>query len=97
MYREDAFVCQAVWSNNEDGVSLGNKTYAVMSIDSLANNIISDDFTDDDEELFDANEFYGTTNPRRTQKPNNPLRESGIQFPGTRIIPLREPEIQYQM
>ena len=47
MYGEDAFTCQSVWSDNEDGVLLGNKTHAVMGLDALAESIISDEFPDD--------------------------------------------------
>ena len=38
-------------------MSLDNKPHDVMGLDSLADNIISDESTDDDEELFNANEF----------------------------------------
>ena len=32
----------------------------------------------------------GNTNPRGTHKPDNPLKETGTQIPGTQRIPLRE-------
>ena len=48
MYWEDAFVCQSVWSNNEDDVSLGNKPRDTMGLDKLDENIISDEFPGDD-------------------------------------------------
>ena len=57
MYGKDAFVSQSVWSDNEDDVSLGNKPRDMMGLDALADNIISADFTDDNEKLFNANEF----------------------------------------
>ena len=55
MYGEDVFVRQSVWSDIEDYMQLGNKPCDVMGIEALANNIISDEFPDIDEELFDAN------------------------------------------
>ena len=48
MYWEDAFVCHSVWSNNEDDVSPGNKPRDMMVLDKLADNIISDEFPDED-------------------------------------------------
>ena len=46
-----------MWSNNEDNVPLSNKPHDVMDLDALSENIISAEFPDDYEELFDANEF----------------------------------------
>ena len=57
MYGEEVLVFQSVWSNNEYDVFLGNKPRDVIGIDALAENTISDQFPDDNEELFDANEF----------------------------------------
>ena len=48
MYGEDAFACQSVWSDNEDGVLLGNNPHDVMGLDALAKSIISTEFPDDD-------------------------------------------------
>ena len=56
-YGEDTFIYQSVWSNNEYDVSLGNKPRDVMGIGALAENIISAKFPDDNDKLFDANEF----------------------------------------
>ena len=36
MYEEDVLVCQSVWSNNEDDVSLGNKTCDIMVLEKLS-------------------------------------------------------------
>ena len=47
---------QSVWYNNEDYVLLGNKPYDMMGLDSLSDNIITAEFTDDDEKFFDVNE-----------------------------------------
>ena len=44
-----------MWSDNEDDVFIDNKTRDVMGIETLSDNIISADFSDDDEELFGAN------------------------------------------
>ena len=49
MYGEDIFGSQVVWSDNEDGMSLGNKPCDVMGLDAVYDNIISDEFSDDDE------------------------------------------------
>ena len=57
MYGEDTFIRQSVWYDNEDDVSLGNKTSDVMGLDALDKNIISDKFSDNEDKLFDANEF----------------------------------------
>ena len=46
-----------MWSDNEDYVSLDNKPRDVMGLDAIYENIISAESPDDDEELFDANEF----------------------------------------
>ena len=57
MYGKDAFVSQSVWSDNEDDVSLGNKPRDMMGLDALADNIISAEFTDDNEKLFNVHKF----------------------------------------
>ena len=46
-----------MWSSNEDYVFLGNKSRDIMGLDAISDNIISDEFPDDNEELFYANEF----------------------------------------
>ena len=57
MYWKDIFVCQSVWSDNEDGVLIDNKPWDVMGRDALAENIISANYPNDDAKLFDTNEF----------------------------------------
>ena len=59
IYGKDAFVRQSVWSDNKYDILLGNKTHDVMGFDVLYDNIIPDESPDDDEELFEANEFLG--------------------------------------
>ena len=49
MYGEDKFVCQSVWSNTEDYVTLSNKPYDLMGLEALPDNIISDYFSGDDD------------------------------------------------
>ena len=56
-YGGETFVHQSVWSDNEYDVSFGNKPRDVIGLDALDDNIISDNFPDDDEKLFGANEF----------------------------------------
>ena len=46
-----------MWSGNEYDVSLSNKPHDVMDLDALADDILSAEFTDNDEEFFDTNEF----------------------------------------
>ena len=46
-----------MWTNNEDKVSLSNKPNDLMYLDELAEDIISAEFPDDDEELYDAKRF----------------------------------------
>ena len=45
-----------MWSNNKYDLSLDKKYRDTMGIDALYDNIISDESTDDDDELFDTNE-----------------------------------------
>ena len=47
MYGEVVFVHWSVWSNNEDYVSIGNKTRYMMVLDAISDNIIPAEFTDD--------------------------------------------------
>ena len=49
MYGEDVLIIKSVWSNNEDEILLDNKPRDVMGLDRLAENIISDEFSDDNE------------------------------------------------
>ena len=49
MYGEDVFVCQSVWSRNEDDVFLSNKSNDVMDLDALSEDINSSMFPDEDE------------------------------------------------
>ena len=49
MYGEDVFVCQSVWSRNEDDVFLSNKSNDVMDLDALSEDINSSMFPDGDE------------------------------------------------
>ena len=49
------FVSESVWSDNEDDKSLDNKPCDRMGLDSLADNIISAESPDDDDEIFDTN------------------------------------------
>ena len=56
-YREDAFICQSVWSDNEYAVFLSNKPHDGMDLDALADNIILSKFPGENEELLGENEF----------------------------------------
>ena len=55
IYGEDVFVSESVWYDNEDDKSLDNKPCDRMGLDSLADNIISAESPDDDDEIFDTN------------------------------------------
>ena len=50
-------VSNSVWFDYEDDVLRGNKPCDVVDLDVFSDNIISSEFPDDDEELFDVNEF----------------------------------------
>ena len=56
MYGKDTFVFHSVWSYNEDDVSLDNKPRDVMGLEALADNIVSAEPPDDNEEFLDSNE-----------------------------------------
>ena len=58
MYVEDKFVCHSLWYNNQDDVSISLKTHYVMGLDALSGDIVSAKFPDDDNEFFDANEYF---------------------------------------
>ena len=49
MYGEETFINHSVWSDIKYDVSLGNKPSYMMGLDALSDNIISDEFPDDDE------------------------------------------------
>ena len=53
------FVSQSGWYDDEYDVLLGNKPRDMLGLDTLADNIISADFPDDDEKFFDMNKFIG--------------------------------------
>ena len=57
MYGEYVFVCQSLLSGNKHDVLLDKKNLDVMGIDTIYDNIISDESLDEDEYSFDANEF----------------------------------------
>ena len=46
------FICQSLWSSNEDDVSLVNKPRYVMGLHAFSDNIISAKIPDDDEEII---------------------------------------------
>ena len=46
-----------MWSDNEYDTSLGNKPRDVIILGALAENIISAQFPDDNEKIFNTNEF----------------------------------------
>ena len=50
-------IIQSVWSDDEYYVWLGNIPHSMVDADTLADNIISDKFPDQDYKLFDVNEF----------------------------------------
>ena len=45
-----------MWYYDEDYVSSGNTPYGVVGSEALSDNIISAEFTDDNNKLFDVNE-----------------------------------------
>ena len=46
-----------MWSDEKDGVPLDKTPCDMVGLDTISDNIISDESPDDDEYLFDANEF----------------------------------------
>ena len=49
IYGDDIFVLQSVWSDDEYDVSINNKPCDVMGLDTIYDNIISAQFSDDNE------------------------------------------------
>ena len=49
--------CRSVWSDDEDDVYLGNNPHYVVGLDAISDHIISVEFPDDDDDLFEASKF----------------------------------------